>query len=134
MRVTQTLAALLTLAATVTAQMPDCDPGCKSCGLACQQNCAAPLTATDCDDCLYCRRESSYCSNIVLQPQDSEHCKTCYRSCECKMAAICFDDLQTVTVSSSSSGTAPPAAAMTRPLVAGGNDLFGRRFDARARA
>ncbi|KAK8054055.1 hypothetical protein PG996_013356 [Apiospora saccharicola] len=135
MRVTQTLAALLTVVATVTAQMPTCG-GCQSCGLACQQSCAAPLVATDCEDCLYCRRESSYCSNIELdlQKPPSPHCQTCYSSCQCKMAAICYDDLPPVTASSSSSGTAPPAAAMTKPLVAGGNDLFGRRFDARARA
>lgn len=130
MRATQALAALLTVAATVTAQMPNCDPGCKSCGLACKQTCTAPLVPADCQDCVYCRRESSYCSPYQLEQSPSAHCQTCYSSCHCGMVAVCYDDLPPVTTS----GTAPPSAAATKPLVPGGNDLFGRRFDARARA
>ncbi|KAK7931592.1 hypothetical protein PG985_002304 [Apiospora marii] len=131
MHALQALAALLTVAATVTAQFPTCEADCKSCGLACSQGCDAPLVPNDCQDCVYCRRESSSCSNFQLGGQEpSAHCQTCYSSCQCRMVAVCYDDLPPVTTSS---GTAPPAAA-TKPLVPGGNDLFGRRFGARARA
>lgn len=135
MHAIQALAALLAAAATVAAQFPTCEAGCQSCGLACSQGCDAPLVPNDCQDCLYCRRESSSCSYVQLGGQEpSPHCQACYGSCQCRMAAVCYDDLPPVTTSSSSSGTAPPAAAATKPLVPGGNDLFGRRFDARARA
>ncbi|KAK8085164.1 hypothetical protein PG997_006435 [Apiospora hydei] len=115
MRTTQALAALLTVAATVTAQAwPSCDPECKSCGLTCGQNCNAPLVPADCQDCLYCRRESSACSYVQLGGQDpSPHCQTCYGSCQCRIAAVCYDDLPPVTTTS---GTAPPASP-TKPLI-----------------
>ncbi|KAK6840504.1 hypothetical protein PG995_016258 [Apiospora arundinis] len=133
MRTHQVLAALLSVVvAAVAAQgWPTCDPGCKSCGLTCSQGCSAPLLPADCSDCLYCRRESSSCSYVELGGQDpSAHCQSCYNSCHCRIAATCYDDYQPPATTS---GTAPHAAP-TKPLVAGGSDLFGRRFDARARA
>ncbi|KAK8068999.1 hypothetical protein PG994_005615 [Apiospora phragmitis] len=133
MRATQALAALFVLAATAAAQFPTCDPDCKSCGLGCSEGCDAPLAAADCQDCLYCRRESSACGYLQLGGLDpSPHCQTCYSSCHCRLAAFCYDDLPPVTTTTA--GTAPPSAASMKPLVAGGNDLFGRRFDGRARA
>ncbi|KAK8044564.1 hypothetical protein PG993_004588 [Apiospora rasikravindrae] len=125
MRAAQALAALLTVAATVAAQaFPNCDPDCKSCGLTCSQGCNAPLAPADCQDCLYCRRESSACAYVQLGGQEpSAHCQTCYGSCQCRIAAVCYDDLPPVT-SGTASASAPPAGP-TKPLVAGGMICLG---------
>ncbi|KAK8098370.1 uncharacterized protein PG998_013856 [Apiospora kogelbergensis] len=116
MRTTQVLAALLSVvvatASASTQAFPTCDSGCKSCGLTCSQGCNAPLMPADCQDCLYCRRESSSCSYVELGGQDpSAHCQTCYNSCHCTIAATCYDNQPSATASASHAPAAAPKKA-----------------------
>ncbi|KAI0400676.1 hypothetical protein F4802DRAFT_609976 [Xylaria palmicola] len=115
---TQALLALgLALAPVVlsaAADWPSCDAGCKSCGLYCNEGCAAPLDLGECNRCLYCRRESSSCGFVTIQwtsdPPDPAYCALCSAGCHCRIDARCYDD-DSPPPPGSSSSSVPPAAA-----------------------
>ncbi|KAI1172898.1 hypothetical protein F4777DRAFT_483780 [Nemania sp. FL0916] len=102
------LAALLP--ALSLAQFPSCAPDCKSCGLYCNEGCPAPLNQTECDRCLYCRRESSSCGYVPISwtedPPDPAYCAQCSAQCHCYIDAMCYDGV-TIPPPSSSSTVGP---------------------------
>ncbi|KAI0478304.1 hypothetical protein F4859DRAFT_479317 [Xylaria cf. heliscus] len=105
--------ALALLPALTLAQFPSCDPSCQSCGLFCNEGCAAPLDLAKCNECLYCRRESSSCGFVDISggasnPPDPAYCAQCEQGCHCYIDAKCYDD--TTTTIPPSSGAAAPTA------------------------
>lgn len=116
MRPPTPLALALALLPAAMADWPSCAPSCKSCGLYCNEGCPAPLVLSDCNRCLYCRRESSSCSFTPVSwpedPPDPGFCAQCAQSCHCYIDAQCYDNV-TITVPPSSSG-----AALPTPFVA----------------
>ncbi|KAI0202499.1 hypothetical protein F4808DRAFT_77252 [Astrocystis sublimbata] len=109
---------LALLPAAALAQWPSCDPSCKSCGLYCNSGCAAPLTMSECDRCLYCRRESSSCGFVQIgsgdtNPPDPALCAACQDSCYCRIDAKCYDNI-TFTNPPSSSHSATPTPVSLR--------------------
>ncbi|KAH8162559.1 hypothetical protein CIB48_g5669 [Xylaria polymorpha] len=114
MRTQSLLALSLAILPSLTvAAFPSCDPSCKSCGLYCNEGCAAPLDLAQCNQCLYCRRESSSCGFVTIQggsnPPDPAFCAMCEQGCHCYIDAKCYDNT-TVTVTPSSS--AAPTASL----------------------
>ncbi|KAI0414542.1 hypothetical protein F5X98DRAFT_349074 [Xylaria grammica] len=109
------------LPAAVLAQWPSCDASCKSCGLYCNNGCAAPLDFAECSRCLYCRRESSSCGFVDIggswteNPPDPAYCAMCSEGCYCHIDAKCYDNV-TATVTPSPTPSPSPAPAV---LVAG---------------
>ncbi|KAI0502766.1 hypothetical protein F5B22DRAFT_652770 [Xylaria bambusicola] len=107
------LALALALLPAALAQWPSCDPSCKSCGLYCNEGCVAPLDLTECQRCLYCRRESSSCGYVDISggwtenPPDPAYCAQCSAGCHCRIDAKCYDGI-TITPPSSFTPTATP--------------------------
>ncbi|KAI0100994.1 hypothetical protein GGR51DRAFT_563644 [Nemania sp. FL0031] len=105
-----------TLAATQA--WPSCAADCKSCGLYCNYGCAAPLDATKCSQCLYCRRESSSCGFVQIgsssdPPADPAYCAMCDNSCHCYIDAKCYDNVTITATPTSASPSASPVAPVT---------------------
>ncbi|ORY62407.1 uncharacterized protein BCR38DRAFT_239336 [Pseudomassariella vexata] len=125
MRISDFLQITFCLLPTALAQWPSCDPSCVTCGLTCDKGCAAPLDMSICNNCLYCRRESSSCSFFELgyeDPNDPNLCELCANSCYCKLGAICYDGLPAGTATASAAPTAELGARMPQK---GRRDLFG---------
>ncbi|KAI1360563.1 hypothetical protein F5Y08DRAFT_45982 [Xylaria arbuscula] len=107
--------ALVAILPTALAQWPSCAPDCKSCGLYCNEGCTAPLNQTECDRCLYCRRESSSCGYVNISggwtenPPDPAYCALCQEGCHCKIDAMCYDNV-TITPPVSATPSATPVA------------------------
>ncbi|KAI1371586.1 hypothetical protein F4677DRAFT_450236 [Hypoxylon crocopeplum] len=75
-----------------------CSSTCKACGWFCNQGCSAPLVKSECDRCLYCRRESSACNFIDIgdtwteNPPSKEVCDACDQGCWCHGDWYCSDN------------------------------------------
>ncbi|KAI0157160.1 hypothetical protein GGR52DRAFT_192714 [Hypoxylon sp. FL1284] len=88
-----------------------CADTCKSCGWYCNQGCDAALDRTECDRCLYCRRESSSCGFIPIgdtwthDPPADELCAACEAGCWCGGDWYCMDNV---------TGPPPPHPTTTR--------------------
>ncbi|KAI1385144.1 uncharacterized protein F4822DRAFT_412178 [Hypoxylon trugodes] len=114
----------LFLLPTALAQSTGCVEGsnCSSCGWYCNQGCSAPLDRTECNRCLYCRRESSSCGFIDISdtwthdaPSD-ELCAACNDGCWCHGDWYCMD---TATAAPPGSPPTPkPTPTGSAPLAA----------------
>ncbi|KAI1478469.1 hypothetical protein F4774DRAFT_384919 [Daldinia eschscholtzii] len=95
---------------------------CKACGWYCNQGCSAPLVDSECNRCLYCRRESSSCSfehigdTWTHDPPSKELCAACDEGCWCHGDWYCMDN---------ATGPPPPSPPTTTPrgTVAGATNL-----------
>ncbi|KAI8949409.1 hypothetical protein F4801DRAFT_553505 [Xylaria longipes] len=110
---TQTILSLCLAILPALADWPSCDASCQSCGLYCNEGCAAPLDLTECNRCLYCRRESSSCGFVPIQwttnPPDPAYCAMCEQGCHCHIDAKCYDN---TTVTATPSSSAAPTASL----------------------
>ncbi|KAI1126293.1 hypothetical protein F5Y10DRAFT_215417 [Nemania abortiva] len=111
--------AILPTALAATNAWPSCAADCKSCGLYCNYGCAAPLTTSACDQCLYCRRESSSCGFVQIgsssnPPADPAFCAMCSDSCHCFIDAKCYDN---TTATTTGSASASPSASPVGPVT-----------------
>ncbi|KAI8623609.1 hypothetical protein F5Y19DRAFT_370584 [Xylariaceae sp. FL1651] len=103
--------ALAILPAALAQGSFSCDPSCQSCGLYCNYGCTAPLDATECSRCLYCRRESSSCGFVDISgswtedPPEPAYCAMCDQACHCYIDAQCYDNTTTTTASPSGAPT-----------------------------
>ncbi|KAI0381207.1 hypothetical protein F5Y04DRAFT_85962 [Hypomontagnella monticulosa] len=96
----QTFLVLTSLLSGVIAQASSCNQGtnCKACGWYCNQGCSAPLVQTECNRCLYCRRESSSCGFMDISdtwthdPPSEELCAACNAGCWCHGDWYCMDN------------------------------------------
>lgn len=110
---TTLLALVVSIIPLVAADWPSCDPSCKACGLYCNEGCAAPLVLSECNKCLYCRRESSSCGFVQIGGSDDQpdpaYCAQCQESCHCYIDAKCYDN---TTITTTASSTPTPSAAV----------------------
>ncbi|GAP82753.1 hypothetical protein SAMD00023353_0102890 [Rosellinia necatrix] len=107
---------ILPTALAAAGAWPSCDPSCKSCGLYCNEGCTAPLVLSECNRCLYCRRESSSCGFVQIGPSsdpppDPAYCAMCQDSCHCYIDAKCYDNTTTTASPSPSASPSNSAAA-----------------------
>ncbi|KAI0903783.1 hypothetical protein F4824DRAFT_299603 [Ustulina deusta] len=111
---TPTVLALALAILPTALSFPSCDPSCKLCGLYCNEGCTAPLDLTECNRCLYCRRESSSCGFVDIggswseDPPDPAYCAMCSEGCHCYIDAMCYDNT-TITTTASPSPSASPS-------------------------
>ncbi|OTA65743.1 hypothetical protein K449DRAFT_431192 [Hypoxylon sp. EC38] len=121
-----TLSSLFLLPSAL-AQTSGCVEGtnCNSCGWYCNQGCDPLLSRTECNRCLYCRRESSACGFMDISdtwthdPPSEELCAACNAGCWCHGDWYCMDN-----ATGPPPGSPPTSTATGSVLVTGTVAIF----------